>query len=229
MDRRYGFMYVQFDGDGPVLGAVIDFYIANVIKDWETDGLHEQQECKGWIHGLVDGINLIEESLRHNFCFDCKKYKVEEFFIGSIKEAEKIKEYLDSYGMWSEYMEDWLQCAIDESERKKQKALKELDEGESYWYCWGFSGVDRIDEDSIKYDVEPDFICQGTERQAEIETFLKAREDLESYRGLHGVPSEEEMDEDEFTEYANYHVVVIIKEKFAFDKENKNKSWELEI
>lgn len=59
--------------------------------------------------------------------------------------------------------------------------------------------------------------------------FWQAVEDLQSYRGLYGVPDEEEMDEDEFLEYASDNVVTFVEEKFAFDKENKYKTWEMNI
>lgn len=222
------FKYYSFDGDGPMI-SVVNLGNGNHFK-WEGDGLHNGDEIMEWLSGFVDGYQRAYNEMLVALGQKEVEFDIEEMQVYDLKSLEKAKQELGELGYWSSEMEWYIENELESIRRKKEKeALKELEEGESYWYCWGFSGVDHISEDSIKDDVVPDFIHKGTRQQAELMAFWHGREDLESYRGLHGVPDEEEMDEDEFFEYANDNVVTFVEEKFAFDKANKDKTWELEI
>lgn len=222
------FKYYSFDGDGPMI-SVVNLGNGNHFK-WEGDGLHNGDEIMEWLSGFVDGYQRAYNEMLVVLGQKEVEFDIEEMQVYDLKSLEKAKQELGELGYWSSEMEWYIENELESIRRKKEKeALKELEEGESYWYCWGFSGVDHISEDSIKDDIEPDFIHKGTREQAETMAFWQAVEDLQSYRGLHGIPDEEEMDEDDFTEYANDNVVTFVEEKFAFDKANKDKTWELEI
>ena len=227
------FVYYAFDGDNDILGLAIIGTGKEDYLTFVTDGLHDSGECLAWLEGLCTGFQIADNKVRDVLGVEPIKYNVEEVFVFDIEDGEKAKKKLNPLGLWTGSMEECLMISYEAKKDreivKKQRNIAELEDGEQYYYCWGFSGVDHISEDSIKDDVEPDFIHKGTREQAESMAFWKGREDLESYRGLYGVPDEEEVDEEEFTEYANDNVVTFVEEKFAFDKANKNKTWELEF
>ena len=229
------FSYYSFDGDGPrVAIAFLGGGKENTLS-FESDGLHDSGECLSWLEGLCTGYQKATNEVAENLGLPTVKYDVEEIFVEGLEDTLKAKKQLGAYGLWSDEMERFLEYEEEEARAKdrkegerKQRLMDDLGENEHYFYCWGFSGVDHIDESIVK-EQEPDFIHKGTLEQAETMAFLQGVEDLQGYRGLHGVPDEEEMDEDEFFEYANDNVVTFVEEKFAFDENNKDKDWTLEI
>ena len=226
------FVYYAFDGDNDVLGLAIIGTGKEDCLTFVTDGLHDSGECLAWLEGLCTGFQIADNKVRDVLGVEPIKYNVEEVFVFDIEDGEKAKKKLNPLGLWTGSMEECLMISYEAKKDreivKKQRNIAELEDGEQYYYCWGFSGVDHVEESSLPC-IEPDLIHKGTLEQAETVAFWQAVEDLQSYRGLYGVPDEEEMDEDEFLEYANDNVVIFVEEKFAFDKKHKDtKEWELE-